>query len=109
MLRLHPIVTMLVLATLLFSACQPIVAPQPESGAPGQQVEVFATGPSHSSANGAYFGPDGNLYIASVGGHEILVMDPETGAVLKRLGEEVGVTSPDDLTLARMVLFTGPT
>lgn len=97
MLRLHPIITVLVLATLVVSACQPIVAPAPESAAPGLQAEVFVTGAPHSSANGIYCGPDGNLYIASVGGHEILVMDPETGAVLKRLGEEVGVTSPDDL------------
>lgn len=97
MIRLTPLLTMLVLAALLVSACQPIVAPAPESAAPGLQAEVFVTGAPHSSANGIYCGPDGNLYIASVGGHEILVMDPETGAVLKRLGEEVGVTSPDDL------------
>lgn len=97
MIRIHPFITLLVLSALLVSACQPIVAPQPETAASAFQTEVFITGAPYRSSNSADFGPDGNLYIASVGGHEILVMDPETGAVLKRLGEEIGVTSPDDL------------
>lgn len=98
MVRSNPLISILVMATLLLSACQPIMTPAPETAAPLLQAEVFATGAPLHSANGVYFGPDGNLYIASVGGKEIVVMDPESGAVLKRLGQEVGVTSPDDLT-----------
>lgn len=98
MLHLHPTVTILVLATLLLSACQPIVAPEPQAAAPAFHAEVFVKGAPLKSTNGLYFGPDGNLYIGSVGGQAIIVMDPETGAILKRLGAEVGVTSPDDLT-----------
>jgi sugar lactone lactonase YvrE len=86
----------LLIVALLLSACQPIVAP--EAATAGPQVEILATGAPFHSANGPAFGPDGNLYFGSVGGREIIVMDPETGAVIKRLGEEVGVTSPDDIT-----------
>lgn len=97
MLRLHLSITCLLLLALLVSACQPLVAPEPQAAAPAFHAEVFAKGAPLKSTNGLYFGPDGNLYIGSVGGQAIIVMDPETGAILKRLGAEVGVTSPDDL------------
>jgi sugar lactone lactonase YvrE len=98
MLRLNRFLIVLLLVALLLSACQPIVAPTAETTAPLPQVEILATGAPFHSANGPAFGPDGNLYFASVGGREIIVMNPETGAVIKRLGEEIGVTSPDDIT-----------
>jgi sugar lactone lactonase YvrE len=96
LVKRFPIVLLLV--ALFLSACQPVVAPVAETGAPLPQVEIFATGAPFHSANGPAFGPDGNLYFASVGGREIIVMNPETGVVIKRLGQEVGVTSPDDIT-----------
>ncbi|VVB94029.1 Virginiamycin B lyase [uncultured archaeon] len=37
------------------------------------------------------------MYIASVFGREILVMDPETGQIINRFGAERGVDTPDDL------------
>lgn len=98
MFRFNRMFTLWLLAALLLSACQPIVAPTPEAAAPLLQAEVLATGAPLHSANGLYFGPDGNLYIGSIGGHEIIVMNPETGAILRRFSDEVGVTSPDDLT-----------
>jgi sugar lactone lactonase YvrE len=97
MLHLHPTVTILVLATLLLSACQPIVAPEPQAAAPAFHTEIFATGAPLHGTNGIYFGPDGNLYIGCIGAQQIVVIDPESGEVIKRLGAEVGVTSPDDL------------
>jgi sugar lactone lactonase YvrE len=83
------LLSLLVLTVLFFGACQPLTVPK---------AEIFANGAPLKSTNGLYFGPDGNLYIGSVGGQEIIVMDPESGAILKRLGATVGVTSPDDLT-----------
>jgi sugar lactone lactonase YvrE len=38
------------------------------------------------------------LYIASVMGREIVVMDPKSGRILDRLGTDLGVEGPDDLT-----------
>ena len=51
-----------------------------------------------NSLNGIYVSPvDGNVYIASVGGDEITVHDPNTGNVLDRIGPERGVGGPDDV------------
>ena len=51
-----------------------------------------------NSLNGIYVSPyDGNVYVASVGGDEITVHDPDTGALLDRIGPERGVHGPDDL------------
>ena len=43
---------------------------------------------------------DGNVYVASVGGSEITIHDPETGEVLDRLGPDQGVNGPDDVYVA---------
>jgi streptogramin lyase len=45
---------------------------------------------------GLRFGPDGNLYVASIGAG-IVVVDPETGQVVGLLGPEQGVVGPEDL------------
>ncbi len=48
--------------------------------------------------NGIYVSPyDGNVYVASVGGDEITVHDPNSGRLLDRIGPERGVHGPDDL------------
>jgi len=98
MLRFRHLFTMLLLVALILSACQPIVSPEPAAVPPLLQAEIFATGAPLHSTNGIYFGPDGNLYIGCIGRQEIVVMDPESGAILNRFGHEIGVTSPDDLT-----------
>ena len=53
--------------------------------------------PIHGT-NGLYFDRHDRLYIASVSGREIVVMDPDSGKILDRIGPERGVESPDDLT-----------
>lgn len=53
--------------------------------------------PLHGS-NGMAAGEDGMLYVASVFGHEIVVMNPRSGKIIKRYGTEDGVVGPDDLT-----------
>jgi DNA-binding beta-propeller fold protein YncE len=51
-----------------------------------------------NSLNGVSVSPvDGNVYVASVGGSEITVHDPETGEILDRLGPDRGVNGPDDV------------
>ena len=62
---------------------------------PDLNIQVLATGASISGANGMHFSPDGRLFVASVIGSELVVMDPDTGAVLERLSE--GVDGPDDV------------
>jgi sugar lactone lactonase YvrE len=60
--------------------------------------KVLVTGAPIHGANGLVFDASGRLRIASVVGREIVVMDPETGQILDRLGPDRGVESPDDLT-----------
>jgi len=64
---------------------------------PGRSLEVrvLATGADISGANGLHFAPDGRLFVASVIGSEIVVLDPDTGQVLERLAD--GVDGPDDV------------
>lgn len=60
-------------------------------------VDNFITGAALHGANGIDVGPDGNLYIASVNGQEIIVMNKHTGEIINRFGPERGVLGPDDL------------
>lgn len=72
---------------------------------PVPEVSVLATGGSISGANGLHFSPTGELYVASVLGSEIVVLNPVTGAVIERLRD--GVDGPDDVRLRRMARSTG--
>lgn len=70
-----------------------------KAGKPNSQVvmRVIAKGATLHGTNGLNFGPDGNLYIASVAGREIIVMNPQNGKIIKRIGPAAGVEGPDDL------------
>ncbi len=57
----------------------------------------MARGAALKGTNGITLGPDGYLYVASVLGQEIVVMDRENGTIVKRLGKALGIKSPDDL------------
>jgi sugar lactone lactonase YvrE len=61
------------------------------------QVQEIAKGAVIKGANGINFGPDGNLYIASFLPQEIIVMNKQNGKIIKRIGSDKGVISPDDL------------
>ena len=63
----------------------------------GATVTVLAQGGPLHGSNGIYFGPDGNLYIASVVSSQILAIDPESGAEVASWGPDDGVNGPDDL------------
>nr|WP_083332606.1 hypothetical protein [Hyphomonas sp. Mor2] len=73
------------------------------AGAPsyqGAELEVIATGANIAGANGIHFGPDGLLYIASVIGSDLTVIDPQSGDEVKRLTFADGVIGPDDVAFA---------
>jgi sugar lactone lactonase YvrE len=60
-------------------------------------VKEFIHGAQVKGANGLKIGPDGNIYIASGIGREIVVMNPKNGKVIDRLDQDQGVLGPDDL------------
>jgi sugar lactone lactonase YvrE len=61
------------------------------------EPKVLVRGAPIHGANGLMFDASDRLHIASDVGREIIVMDPETGQILDRLGPDRGVESPDDL------------
>ena len=93
-------------AVLLLLACQDRTPVQPDlevaaemavGKPPVTVMRVIAKGAAIKGANGIYFGPDGNLYIASVAGREVIAMNPRNGRIMARLGPDAGVETPDDL------------
>ena len=60
-------------------------------------THVLVRGAPIHGSNGVAVDDQGNLYIASVIGREILVMEPKTGKILNRFGPESGVEGPDDV------------
>jgi len=68
------------------------------SAAAGYEVVELVRGATLHSANGAYVGPDGRLYVASALGGEIVAFDVDSGEVVRRFGREAGVVVPDDVT-----------
>ncbi|MEI7556685.1 hypothetical protein [Candidatus Chlorohelix sp.] len=75
-------------------------------------LQTLVKGSPIHGANGIAF-HNGLLYIASVFGNEIVVMNPYSGQIVKRLGQDYGVQTPDDLvfgadgSLYWTSLFTG--
>lgn len=60
--------------------------------------KVLVQGAAIDGANGIMFDDNDMLYIASAAGREILVMDPKSGGIVDRLGTDLGIDTPDDLT-----------
>jgi len=61
-------------------------------------VKVLVSGGELHGTNGLGFNKEGHLYVASVVGREIVILNPVTGEILNRLGPADGVQGPDDLT-----------
>ncbi len=60
--------------------------------------QTISRGANFHATNGIRVGADGNyLYVASVLGRSISVVDRRSGMILDRIGTERGVESPDDL------------
>jgi len=64
------------------------------------KVEIIATGAQIAGANGMALGPDGMLYVASVLGSNITVLDPDSGDVQRVYGALEGVIGPDDVAFS---------
>jgi DNA-binding beta-propeller fold protein YncE len=58
---------------------------------------TLVKGSAIHGANGIAFGPDGLLYVTSAVGSTISVIDPESGKILKTLGQAEGIVGPDDI------------
>ncbi|MFU8889014.1 MAG: hypothetical protein ACNA8N_10480 [Trueperaceae bacterium] len=67
------------------------------SAASGYEIVELVRGAPLHLAGGAYAGPDGHLYVASLFGGEIVVLDVDSGEIVRRLGPDEGVLGPDDL------------
>jgi sugar lactone lactonase YvrE len=63
-------------------------------------AQLLHRGSVFDGPNGLFFGPNDRLYVASVNGGELSVLDPRSGHISERLGSDVGVLSPDDVTVA---------
>ncbi|MCR9078857.1 MAG: hypothetical protein NXH78_07140 [Hyphomonadaceae bacterium] len=95
------------IAALALAACAPGTStdadasntPEDRPDAP-PELEVIATGANIAGANGIHFGPDGLLYIASVIGSDLTVIDPESGEEIKRFTAADGVIGPDDVAFS---------
>ena len=96
--------TSALLATTILTACSAEQSPAPEIDTPdeaaGAAIEVVATGANIAGANGIHFGPDGLLYITSVIGSDLTVIEPDTGNEVKRYTAADGVIGPDDVAFA---------
>ena len=100
--------TSILLAGIVLTACTQEITPEPalsdettaETARSMPSLEVIATGANIAGANGIHFGPDGLLYITSVIGSDLTVIDPETGAEVKRFTAADGVIGPDDVAFA---------
>jgi len=95
-----------VLAVLLVTySCSTDPVPEPQENltavnAKSQKsiLKTLVKGAALNAANGIDVGPDGNLYIASVNGQNITVMNKNSGKIINRFGPANGVLGPDDLT-----------
>ena len=59
-------------------------------------ARILTRGAPIQGTNGIAVGPDGHLYVTSVAGREIVVMDRRSGRILDRLGRDLGIETPDD-------------
>jgi sugar lactone lactonase YvrE len=61
------------------------------------KVKILVQGAPIHGSNGLFYAPDGNLYVASTPGGEIVVLNPKSGAIIRRIGYDQGVATPDDV------------
>ena len=75
-----------------------LVSVQAQQNAVGTvTTKVLVRGAPIHGTNGIMFDDQDRLYIASVVGRELVIMDARSGRIIDRLGPDAGVESPDDL------------
>jgi sugar lactone lactonase YvrE len=89
----------MVLVVALASVTVPALGASPATPVVALTPRVLVTGAGSHGANGLAFDADDRLYVASVGGPSIMVLDPDTSDVITTYGADEGVTGPDDLTI----------
>jgi len=97
MSRLLALATAFIIIVSILTACQPVTRPPQTDGAPVSSPEVFLKGAPVRLPVGLAVGPDDNLYASTQWIRHVLVLDPETGEIIKRYGPEDGVDIPADL------------
>ena len=97
MSRSNRMAILLVLVALILSACQPITRLPQTHGVQAPGTEIFLSGAPVRLAVGLAIGPDDNLYVSTQWIRHVLVLDPETGEIIKRYGPEDGIDIPADL------------
>ena len=65
--------------------------------AEAEAIRQIGASASFRGINGIHFGPDGDLWLASVVTPAVARIDPESGEILENLGLGDGPKSPDDL------------
>lgn len=85
---------LLFLAVMLFAGTTP---QQALASNTDPIVKVLAKGAPIHGTNGIRFDSQGMLYIASVFGNEIVVMNPSNGKIIERLSYDKGIFFPDDV------------
>ena len=78
----------------LTAACS---APAEDAPAGDTGIRTIGESASFRGINGILFGPDGDLYLASVVTPAVARLDPESGEILDNWGLGDGPKSPDDL------------
>jgi sugar lactone lactonase YvrE len=68
------------------------------TAAPGYEIVEVVRGAGFHGACGVAVGPDGHLYVASLFGGEVVVLDVDLGEIVGRVGTDDGVSGPDDVT-----------
>ena len=89
----------MIICIILLSIPGLLIGPYAMVNAGGGQ-NVLVQGAAIHGCNGIYFDSEDNLYIGSVWGNSITIINPQTGTILDTLGPEDGVYSPDDVFIA---------
>lgn len=97
MYRINRLFTMLLLVALILSACQPIQPAPTAQAMPATTLAHFVEGAPVRLAVGLAVGPDDKLYVGSQWTRELVVLNPDTGEIIKRYGPSDGVDIPCDL------------
>lgn len=88
-------------------------APPATAARPIKAIRLLARASPLTGANGIVFDESDRLYVGSVGGREIVKMDPNSGRILARFGADRGFEGADDVALGPdgaiyyTALFTG--